>query len=230
MKKRLMTLMLSGFLVQQPLLADEQPGPIDKGSLKSTATGVLIGGILAGPAGMLVGMAGGALVGEIEKGKSEITTLSDAVEDAHNDLAREQYQTAERHQALKTLLENKQSRLSAMQEGFSFCLGFRSGSAQIEPRIADQLTSIAIMLQAFPELKLNILAGADKRGSETYNKALSQVRAEAVANRLLKAGLPETRLSIHYVGKEEATYSLDDIEGLGFDRIVQLTLVKGDPS
>jgi outer membrane protein OmpA-like peptidoglycan-associated protein len=229
MKKRIIALMLSGILAQ-PVLADDQVESLDKQSLKHTASGVLIGGILAGPPGMLIGMAGGALIGEINKSEQQVSTLQQKVAQQQTALVQEQRQTAQRHQQLKSLLESKQTRLSAMQDGFSFCLGFRTDSAEIEPKISDQLISIATMLQAFPELKLKILAGADKRGSDKYNKVLSEARAQAVAGQLIAAGLPEARISIHYVGHEHAIYALDDAEGLSFDRMVQLTLVKGDAS
>jgi outer membrane protein OmpA-like peptidoglycan-associated protein len=229
MKKLAMALMLTG-IIAQPVLADEQVEPLDKQSLKSTGTGVLIGGILAGPPGMLIGMAGGALIGELNKGELEVSALNQKVKEREDELKQEQMQTAARHQAIKTMMEGKEARLSAMQDGFSFCLGFRTDSAEIEPKIGGQLTSIATMLQAFPELKLNILAGADKRGSDEHNKLLSEARAQAVADQLIAAGLPESRISIHYVGHENAIYSLNDVEGLSFDRMVQLSLVKGDAS
>jgi outer membrane protein OmpA-like peptidoglycan-associated protein len=229
MKKLALALMLTGIMTQ-PVLADEQVEPLDKQSLKSTATGVLIGGILAGPPGMLIGMAGGALIGEIEKGELEVSELNQKLQAHEEELMQEQLQTAARHQALKTVMEGEKARLNAMQDGFSFCLGFRTNSAEIEPKISGQLTSIATMLQAFPELKLKILAGADKRGSDEYNKLLSEERAKAVADQLIAAGLPESRISIHYVGHANAIYSLNDVEGLSFDRMVQLSLVKGDAS
>lgn len=229
MKKRLIALMVTG-LLQAPLYAGENPGPIDTTSLKSTASGVLIGGLLAGPPGMLVGLAGGALVADVETHKQEISTLHDSLGRAEQAQAMEQARIARRHQAYKTLLSTEQSRLDAMQEGFSLCLGFRTGSADIEPRIDDQLASLAVMLKAFPELKLQILARADRRGSDSYNQSLSRVRAEAVASRLIAAGLPQARLSIRYVGEAGALYPVEDFEGLGFDRTVQLTLVRGDAS
>ncbi len=229
MKKRILVLVLTGIMAQTAL-AEDQVEPLDKQSLKSTATGVLIGGILAGPPGMLVGMAGGALVGEIEKGELEVSALNDKVQKKDDELKHERSLTAARHQAMKTMMEGKQSRLDAIQDGFSFCLGFRTDSADIEPKIGDQLTSIATMLQAFPELKLKILAGADKRGSDEYNNLLSEARAQAVADQLIAAGLPESRISIHYVGHANAIYSPNDVEGLSFDRMVQLSLVKGDAS
>ncbi len=222
MKKTAIALSLTALMLSQPLFADEVQ-EIDKTSLKSTLTGVLVGGLLAGPPGILVGLTGGALVGELDNRQQAIDEQAQA-------LAQAQQEAAARHQAYKALLDSTQSQLSAMEEGFSFCLGFRSDSADIEPQIATQLASLAQMLKAFPDMDLQILAGADHRGSDAYNQSLSRARAEVVADHLRRAGLPDARIRIHYVGESAAAYALDDLDGLSFDRIVKLTLVKGDAS
>jgi outer membrane protein OmpA-like peptidoglycan-associated protein len=223
MKKSVIAISLSALLSSQPLLAGETPAEIDKTSLKSTASGVLIGALLGGPPGMLIGLAGGAWVGEMENRQQAYEVQAGA-------LAEAQRQTAQRHLAYKELLSATRARLSAMQEGFAFCLGFRSDSAEIEPHIASQLGSLAQMLKAFPELNLQILAGADRRGSEDHNLNLSQVRAEAVARALRNAGLAASRIQIRYIGEAAAVYEPGDLEGLSFDRVVKLTLVHGEAS
>lgn len=231
MKKSLIALSIAALLAsQQALYAEETSPEIDQASLKSTATGVLIGSLLGGPAGAFVGLVGGALAAEIDGQKEQITALNGTLEAERLAQEAERLALAERHQAYKSLMVAQQSQLSALESGFSFCLGFRTDSADIEPKIGAQLASLAVMLRAFPELKLQILAGADRRGSDDYNRSLSRVRAEAVANLLQEAGLPASRISIHYRGEEGASYPLQDTEGLGFDRVVQLTLVKGDAS
>lgn len=223
MKKRVIAISLSALLLSQSLLAEETTEKIDTTSLKATASGVLIGGLLAGPPGMLVGLTGGALVGELENRRQTLEAQDIALAEAER-------QTAQRHQAYKALLSTAQTRLSALEEGFSFCLGFRSDSAEIEPQIALRLSSLAQMLQAFPELDLQILAGADRRGGEDHNLNLSRTRAEAVADLLRRAGLADSRIRIRYVGEAAAAYAPKDLEGLSFDRIVKLTLVQGGAS
>jgi len=223
MKKTVIAMSLTGLLLSQPLFAGGPADEIDESSLKATAGGVLIGGLLAGPPGMLAGLVGGAMVGELE-------SRQQSLEESDLALLEAQRQTAQRHQAYKALLSNTRSQLSAMEEGFSFCLGFRSDSAEVEPRIARQLASLAQMLKAFPELDLQIMAGADRRGSDDHNLNLSRIRAETVADHLRQAGLPDARIRIRFVGEAAAAYAPEDLEGLSFDRIVKLTLVQGEAS
>ncbi|MEW8585756.1 MAG: OmpA family protein, partial [Candidatus Thiodiazotropha sp.] len=85
-------------------------------------------------------------------------------------------------------------------------------------------------LQAFPEFKLQIRAGANARGSDTYNKMLSKRRAEAVAAVMIDSGLPKARMEIDYIGKAQARYPIQDFEGLAYDRMVELSLLKGEES
>jgi outer membrane protein OmpA-like peptidoglycan-associated protein len=223
MKKTAIALSLSALLLCQPLWASEAIEPIDQTSLKSTASGVLIGGLLAGPPGLVAGLVGGALVGELENSQQTI-------DQQQAELMESQRQVAQRHQAYKELLSSTRSQLTAMEEGFTFCLGFRTDSAQVEPQIANQLASLAQMLKAFPELDLQIQAAADQRGSEDYNHDLSRQRAEVVADHLRRAGLSDSRIRIQYLGESSASYAVGDLEGLGFDRIVRLTLVQGETS
>ena len=223
MKMSAIALSASALLLCQPLWASESSEEIDKTSLKSTASGVLIGGLLAGPPGLVAGMIGGALVGERENNQ-------ETIRQQQAELKESQRQVAQRHRAYKELLSSTRSQLTAMEEGFTFCLGFRTDSAQVEPQIANQLASLAQMLKAFPELDLQIQAAADQRGSEDYNQDLSRQRAQVVADHLRRAGLPESRIRIQYLGESAASYAADDLEGLGFDRIVRLTLVQGEAS
>jgi phosphatidylglycerophosphatase A len=51
MKKTVIAMSLSTLIFAQPLLASEKPEPIGETSLKATASGMLMGDLLAGLAG-----------------------------------------------------------------------------------------------------------------------------------------------------------------------------------
>ncbi len=192
--------------------------------------GLVLGAILGGPPGAVLGATGGAMVGELQARRQHIGDLDSELSELQAVQQREQ-QVAAEHQALFQRQRAKETaRIEALQRGYSFCLGFRSDSATIEPGIDKQLQALAVMLRAFPELKLQISAGADMRGSEDYNNQLSKRRAEAVAAVLRASGLPEKRMEIRYIGEAQARYSMQDHEGLGYDRTVKISLFEGDAS
>jgi outer membrane protein OmpA-like peptidoglycan-associated protein len=223
-------LAISSLLISSPLVAETGEQKVEKGTFKGSMVGMLLGGLLGGPPGVVLGMSGGAMIGGMEARKQQVSELQSELSAAEAAQQREQ-QVAAEHQALFQRQRAKEvARIEALQHGYTFCLGFRSDSAVIEPGIDRQLKALAVMLQAFPELKLQISAGADVRGSEDYNNKLSKRRAEAVAAALTASGLPETRMEIHYIGEAQARYSMQDLEGLSYDRTVRISLLEGGES
>jgi outer membrane protein OmpA-like peptidoglycan-associated protein len=219
MKTRLVALAISCVLFQSPLTAQESDNSVEKGVFAGSMIGAVAGALFGGPPGVVLGLTGGAMLGELEARKEQLVELD------------RQQRVAEEHQAIyqhQKALEN--TRLEAMQQGYALCLGFRSDSAEIEAGIGDQLKAMVVMLQAFPELKLQIRAGADARGSDIYNESLSKRRAMAVAKLLKIEGISQDRMEIFYLGEAQARYPVEDLEGLAYDRMVHLTLIKGEAS
>ncbi|MEJ2621597.1 MAG: OmpA family protein [Candidatus Thiodiazotropha sp.] len=228
MKKHLIVVSLTGLLLQQPAIAQESVESTNKQGFYGSMLGLLAGGLLGGPAGAVIGFSSGAVIGDLraQNQQLEVTAKQPPIAqpevDFFVDQAQDHQQLFKQQQAENTLL--------ALQEGFSFCLGFRTGSSQIEPKMVEQLNSLAEMLKAFPQFQLLVEAGADQRGTEAFNQQLSRERAEAVAKMLIGAGLSEERIKLRYQGESAAVYPLTDLEGLAFDRMVQLTLLHGEAS
>jgi peptidoglycan-associated lipoprotein len=55
----------------------------------------------------------------------------------------------------------------------------------------------------FPDYKLTIEGHADERGSEEYNMALGEARAESARDYLAKVGIPQDQLSLVSYGKDK---------------------------
>lgn len=68
--------------------------------------------------------------------------------------------------------------------------------------LKDDLAVIRDILAAYPNQKLVIQGYADERGSEEYNLALGDRRAQAVKDFLGMAGIPENQLTVISYGKE----------------------------
>jgi outer membrane protein OmpA-like peptidoglycan-associated protein len=230
MKRSLVAAAVSCFLFQAPLMAQTQDQEVEKSVITGSMIGVVVGTLLGGAPGVVLGMTGGAMLGELGARKEQVEQKDAALSALKHTQLQDQLAAAE-HQALyQRQREMEYTRLEAVQQGYTFCLGFRSDSAEIEAGMGSQLKALVVMLQAFPELTLQIRAGADARGGDDYNKALSKRRAEAVAKLLIASGLQQDRMRIDYIGKASARYPIQDIEGLAYDRMVQLTLVKGEAS
>ncbi len=71
---------------------------------------------------------------------------------------------------------------------------FDFNKATIRPESYPVLDSIAMLLKENPSIIVEVAGHTDERGSEAYNLRLSQARAEAVVNYLIKKGIDPRRL------------------------------------
>ncbi|MEN8179649.1 MAG: OmpA family protein [Pseudomonadota bacterium] len=230
MKNVIVSIAVVGMFLQGPVYAEEGMSMDHTHSLRGPAIGALAGGILAGPPGLMTGLIGGALIGHIEAQKDQILHAGEELVAANEQLEFLNTQQAGEHARVLQQIQTNHTRLEAVTEGFSFCLGFRTESADIEPALQPHLHALAGMLNAFRELDIEVRASADRRGSENYNLELTKLRAEAVVRRLLEAGVSPDRIKMRISGEEAALYPETDPEGLGFDRYVVLSFVAGGAS
>jgi outer membrane protein OmpA-like peptidoglycan-associated protein len=81
---------------------------------------------------------------------------------------------------------------------------FAHDSAQIEPDSQSLLEEIADVLKQRPEIKrIEIQGHTDNTGTKEYNQRLSQSRAEAVQNALIKLGVESSRLEAKGYGQDK---------------------------
>lgn len=76
--------------------------------------------------------------------------------------------------------------------------------ATLRPESTVALDSLILLLNDNPNVTIELSAHTDYRGSDKYNKALSQRRAESVVNYLIEHGIDKERLSPVGYGKERA--------------------------
>ena len=75
--------------------------------------------------------------------------------------------------------------------------------ATLRPESTAALDELVKMLQENPNVTIELSAHCDYRGSASYNKTLSQHRAQAVVNYLIAHGIPADRLTPVGYGKEK---------------------------
>jgi OOP family OmpA-OmpF porin len=80
---------------------------------------------------------------------------------------------------------------------------FESGSYKLLPRSFAALDSVANLLQKYPVLQLTIEGHTDNVGGVPYNQTLSEKRATAVQQYIVKAGIEAGRLQAAGYGQRQ---------------------------
>ncbi|MBB5441004.1 outer membrane protein OmpA-like peptidoglycan-associated protein/tetratricopeptide (TPR) repeat protein [Pedobacter sp. AK017] len=71
----------------------------------------------------------------------------------------------------------------------------------IRPDAAVQLDKVLVLLNKYPNLKLELSSHTDSRGSDVYNQWLSQKRAESAVAYLVGKGIARDRITAHGYGE-----------------------------
>ena len=104
---------------------------------------------------------------------------------------------------------------------------FDTNKATIKPISDALLDSIAQVLKEHPELKkLEVQGHTDNRGSAAANKLLSEARAKAVADALVKRGVEKQRLSSKGYGQTKPLDPGNNEAAWGKNRRVQFIVVE----
>jgi outer membrane protein OmpA-like peptidoglycan-associated protein len=107
---------------------------------------------------------------------------------------------------------------------------FRSGGASIARPSRKLLDQVASLIKAHPEFeKVRIEGHTDDRGSDDTNKALSQERAQAVADYLIGRGVEPDRLQAIGFGEEKPLFSNNTASGRRKNRRVEFNLEEVRP-
>jgi OOP family OmpA-OmpF porin len=103
-------------------------------------------------------------------------------------------------------------------------LRFAFDSSTIEPQYYDELNEVAARLkQVGPDVPIRIDGHTDSVGSDAYNQALSERRARAVHDFLVKAGVPDAQIETRGFGESQPAYSNADAEGRAGNRRTELS-------
>jgi K(+)-stimulated pyrophosphate-energized sodium pump len=79
-------------------------------------------------------------------------------------------------------------------------LYFESGGAKLSEKSAQQLKNIAMIMEAYPAVKLKLGAYTDNTGAEEINQRLSEERASNTLNELIKLGIEKNRIAAEGFG------------------------------
>ncbi|GAA6165386.1 OmpA family protein [Pelagimonas sp. KU-00592-HH] len=178
---------------------------------RQTKQGALLGGLLgAGAAkvtggdalkGAVIGAGAGALIGNhLDKQEAELRSeLDDDV-----------------------TIENTGDRLivTLPQD-----ILFDSDSAYVSPALSDDLVAVARSLQKYPDSVVQVIGHTDNTGSAEHNQDLSERRAEAVADRLMEAGVDFDRIQTIGRGENQPIASNLTEDGKAQNRRVEIVIL-----
>jgi outer membrane protein OmpA-like peptidoglycan-associated protein len=101
---------------------------------------------------------------------------------------------------------NENARLSLYDSSLVFDLPnvyFDYNSAVIKPAAAKELDKVARVMNAFPEVQVELSAHTDSRGAATVNMVMSAKRAKACVDYLVSKGVDQTHIIAIGYGEEK---------------------------
>jgi len=108
---------------------------------------------------------------------------------------------------------------------FNFQINFDTNSAKIKPEYMPKIEKFAEFLKNHPDVKAEIQGYTDNRGSYKYNMVLSERRAKAVYDALIKLGVPKDQITWAGYGPNNPIASNDTEEGRAKNRRVVAKII-----
>lgn len=104
---------------------------------------------------------------------------------------------------------------------------FDTGKYTLRPAAREKLAKISGILQAYPDLKMQVEGHTDNVGGDAYNQRLSEQRADSVKTYLVKQGVPDPNVTSQGLGKSDPVASNATPHGRQLNRRVEL-IVSGE--
>ncbi|WP_415183614.1 OmpA family protein [Phaeovulum sp.] len=101
---------------------------------------------------------------------------------------------------------------------------FATDSATLRPDLQRDIYTLAGSLNRYPDTRVEVIGHTDNTGSAAYNQQLSQRRANAVANVLVGAGVPSSRVVSYGRGEDQPVASNLTSEGRSANRRVEFII------
>jgi len=128
------------------------------------------------------------------------------------------------HDTIRIVKEIPQEIKDKMKDLSSALFAFNK--FDISPKAQTILNDVATWLKKNPQMKCELSGHTDGKGSVAYNQKLSEQRAQAVYDYLVKAGVSADNLTWKGYGKSEPIATNDTAEGRQLNRRVELRLIK----
>jgi outer membrane protein OmpA-like peptidoglycan-associated protein len=170
--------------------------------------GYLLGGLIGGKTARIVGAGLGGVAGGVVgyKMDQQIKELKEQTAGSGVDV---------------TPTDNGSAILVNLPDGVTFDVD----SSAISPSFQQTLNSIAGSMLQYPNSLIDVYGHTDSTGSDAYNQALSERRAQAVANYLISRGVSASRIRWQGFGETQPVVANDTDAGRARNRRVEIKIV-----
>lgn len=214
--KPIAALFLAVGLTLQSCEAVQNANNEQKGTAAGAAAGAVIGGILGNnigkgrnaPAGAVLGGIIGGIVGnrignKMDKQAKEISeTLPGAKVERINE-------------GIKVTMDES-------------IVNFAFDKSDLSATAMANLDKLAAVLEKNPDTNINVYGYTDSKGSDAYNQALSERRAESVKNYLIQHGVLASRIVAMGMGESSPVASNDTEAGRAMNRRVEFAITASE--
>lgn len=163
---------------------------------------------------------------KLEKANAEIETARGETKQARGETEQARAQNAELMKEVAELNGKLTNR------GVVLTLGdviFATGKSDLSPAANTNLDRLAQFLVKYPDRNLTITGHTDNVGSDSYNDALSERRAESVKMALVEKGVGAERITAKGLGKRYPVASNSTAHGRQLNRRVEVEVLnKGE--
>lgn len=174
--------------------------------------------------GAMVGAIGGAIVGGDNKRKSMLIGAGiGAVAGGGAGFYMDRQEAK-----LREKLQN--SGVQVVRNGDNIILNmpgnitFASNSSDVNGDFGEVLSSVSLVLKEYDKTYVDVLGHTDSSGANTYNQALSERRAQSVANTLVSGGIISERLIVRGLGEDFPIADNGNEQGKSMNRRVEIAL------
>ena len=102
---------------------------------------------------------------------------------------------------------------------------FATDQSAVQPQFQSTLNQVAQTLSEYPKTMIDVLGHTDSDGSEAYNQALSERRAQSVASYIGSHGVAAVRMATRGYGEMQPIASNETPDGKAQNRRVEIKIV-----
>ncbi|MBP3762977.1 MAG: OmpA family protein [Bacteroidales bacterium] len=102
---------------------------------------------------------------------------------------------------------------------------FATGESELLQQSYKELRDLLRLMEEHPEAKIELRGHTDNRGTQAYNQQLSEARAKAVADYLIRHGIERSRIAWHGYGKSAPIDDNDTTTGRQRNRRVEYVVI-----